>query len=51
MRVGLAPFYFEITSLLYFIDREIDQLEKELSVVRGAMGKLLQGINRGRIKT
>ena len=29
------------------VGREIDQLEKELSVVRGAMGKLLQGINRG----
>ena len=28
------------------VGREIDQLEKELSVVRGAMGKLLKGINR-----
>ncbi len=28
------------------VGREIDQLEKELSMVRGAMGKLLKGINR-----
>ena len=28
------------------VGREIDQLEKELSVVRGEMGRLLQGINR-----
>ena len=28
------------------VGREIDQLEKELSVVRGAMGKLLKGIDR-----
>ena len=28
------------------VGREIDQLEKELSVVRGEMGKLLQGIRR-----
>ena len=29
------------------VGREIDQLEKELSVVRGEMGRLLQGIDRG----
>ena len=29
------------------VGREIDQLETELSVVRGEMGKLLQGIDRG----
>ena len=28
------------------VGREIDQLEKELSMVRGAMGKLLKGIDR-----
>lgn len=31
------------------VGREIDQLERELSVVRGAMGRLLAGIDRGEV--